>query len=174
MSPVAAFVQSKNPMKHIHDWAARHRVSPFALLDLLDTLAAGMYGPQVAPPAEVSSEAGVTSLVRLEAKRKGVLLFRNQVGAMQDATGRVVRYGLANDSKAMNETLKSGDWIGIRPVLITDAHVGTVIGQFVSREIKRAGWKFTGSGREGAQANWANLITSKGGDAAFAAGEGSL
>ena len=47
------------------------------------------------------------------------------------------------------------------------ADTGTLIGQFVSRECKHGGWKWTGTEREVAQQNWAALIVSHGGDASF-------
>lgn len=160
-------------MNHIIEWQRRHGVTDWALADLMDTLARGAYGPTIEPPSNVRSEAGVTSLVRLEASRKNVILFRNNVGAVE-VEGRWLRFGLANDSPQMNERLKSGDWIGIRKRLITAADVGHVIGQFVSREIKHAGWVYKGAGREIGQNNWNALVTAWGGDAAFASGEGTL
>lgn len=161
-------------MKHLNAWQARHGITDVAMADLLATLAKGEYHAPVEVPDNVHSEAGVTSLVRLEANKKGVLLFRNNVGALKDDRGRLVRYGLANDSQRQNETLKSGDWIGIRKILIQPHHVGNVLGQFVSREIKRAGWRYTGQGREVAQNSWNALITAWGGDACFAACGGTL
>ena len=161
-------------MKHLYAWQARNGVSDAAMADLLATLAVGEYHAPVELPRDITSEAGVTSLVRLEAQAKGVLLFRNNVGCLPDRQERWVRYGLANESQAQNDKLKSGDWIGLRKRLIKPEDVGTVIGQFVSREIKRAGWKYTGKGRESAQNNWNALITSYGGDACFAASEGTL
>lgn len=113
-------------------------------------------------------------MVRLEAPRYGVWLGRNNVGALLDKRGVPVRYGLANESKQMNEVMKSGDLIGIRAVLIQPWHVGTTIGQFVSRECKRPGWTYRGDAHETAQANWAALVTKYGGDAKFATGEGSF
>ena len=132
------------------------------------------------PPCEglgnhEQSESNAQAMVRLEASRKGKLLFRNNVGAgtiME--SNSFLRWGLANDSKAVNTKLKSGDLIGIQPVLITQAHVGQVIGQFLSREIKAPGWKYTGSDREKAQVRWAELILARGGDAAIVTGPGSL
>lgn len=125
-----------------------------------------------------TSEAYVQSLVRLEAPAKGVRLWRNNVGVLLDATGRPVRYGLANDSATLNRELKSGDLIGWRPVLITPDMVGRVIAQFVSRECKPADWRPALSGErwehEEAQRRWAKLINDAGGDAGFATGEGTL
>jgi hypothetical protein len=59
-------------------------------------------------------------------------------------------------------------------VLITQDHVGKVIGQFLSREVKAAGWRYAGTDREKAQLKWAELITAMGGDACFAAGKGTI
>lgn len=137
-----------------------------------------MSGP---PP---TSEAYVQSLVRLEAPAKGVRLFRNNVGVLLDANGRPVRYGLANDSAALNRQIKSGDLIGWRRRVITVADVvaagpgGLVIAEFVSRECKPANWRPALSGErfehEEAQRRWAAMINADGGDAGFATGEGTL
>lgn len=123
---------------------------------------------------ERTSEAAVQAAVRVEAAGKGVRLWRNNVGALLDARGVPVRYGLANDSAALNKVIKSADLIGVRPVLITEAHVGGTIGQFVSRECKKVGWTYGGDDHEQAQLNWANMVLAAGGDAGFCTGEGSL
>ena len=151
---------------NLHDWARKWGLSVECLRDLQITL--GTYTPPLAPdaPGVGKSEAWAQSALRIEASRKGVKLFRNNVGALSDKTGRFVRYGLANDSKTQNEILKSGDLIGLRPTLIA----GHVYGIFVSREMKSPGWQYTGTEREVAQLNWINLINSCGGDAAFATG----
>jgi len=153
----------------IIDWARRHAIPPAALIELRN-----MLGVDAAPPPPDSpapqSEAWVSNAVRLEAARVGVYLFRNNVGSLPDKFGRWVRYGLANDSKAMNERIKSGDLIGFRPVAIQPEHVGRVIAQFVSRECKAAGWRWAGTDREQAQARWAELVTVNGGDAKFTTG----
>lgn len=161
-------------MIHLEAWQRRHGITDVAMADLLATLANGEHFAPVPVPQDTHSEAGVTSLVRLEANRKGVLLFRNNVGGFKNDSGQFVRFGLANDSQRQNDTYKSGDWIGIRKRLIKPEDVGTVLGQFVSREIKKAGWVYRGQGREVAQNNWNGLITSWGGDACFAAQEGTL
>lgn len=158
---------------NIYQWAARHGVTLAALNELQALF--GMHGtPPAVPTIKGTSEAAVQAAVRLEAARKGVRLFRNNVGALIDSRGVPVRYGLANESKQVNEVMKSADLIGWRPVLIGPQHVGQVIGQFVSREVKAAGWHYTGGDREPAQLAWAQLVTAGGGDAAFCAGVGTL
>lgn len=122
----------------------------------------------------MQSESAVLSDIRLEASERGARLWRNNVGATYTQRGDFIRYGLANDSKALNTALKSADLIGIRPVLITSEHVGSIIGQFISREIKHPGWRFNGTPRELAQLAWADLIMELGGDACFATSRGTL
>lgn len=141
-------------------WAQAWGITDAAVADLRARLcvecmpeSAGMAG----------SEAAVQQVVRLEAAQKGVVLWRNNSGALQDAEGRWVRYGLCNDSKALNTRFKSADLIGIRAG-----------GQFVAREIKAPGWRYTGTPREEAQLRWLELVRAYGGDAAFATGEGTL
>ncbi len=104
----------------------------------------------------------------------GVYLTRNNVGALTDKYGRLIRYGLANSSKAENERIKSADLIGWRTVTITPDMVGRRIAQFLSREAKAPGWHYTGTDREVAQKAWADLVNAAGGDACFATGIGTL
>lgn len=151
----------------IVQWAIRHGVNAQALHELQYIF--GMNGEHVAPKQGVS-EAAVQSCVRLEAARKGVRLFRNNVGVLKNERGTPVRYGLANDSVAVNKVIKSSDLIGWRPVAVN----GTTVAQFVARECKEAGWKYTGDERERAQLAWLQLVASSGGDAAFCTGEGTF
>lgn len=156
---------------HLDQWAQRHSISPEALEDLRS-----IFGclPVVVPQAGAGSEALVQSEIRLEAASKGIKLFRNNVGVYLDARGIPVRYGLANDSKRLNEACKSGDLVGWRSVVIVADMVGSRIAQFVSRECKKAGWKYTGDAHERAQLKWANAVVAAGGDACFATGKGTL
>lgn len=120
------------------------------------------------------SEAGAQQALRLEAAEKGILLWRNNSGALQDAEGRWVRYGLCNDSKQLNERYKSSDLIGLTPRLIEPQHVGERWGVFTAREAKKPGWRYTGTPREVAQSNYMDLVNAMGGDAQFATGRGTL
>lgn len=155
-------------------WASKWGVPPEAVVELrrqLGTL------DDVSNRIQITggeSEAAVQTRIRLEASRIGARLWRNNVGAMRTAEGSFVRYGLANESKPMNDRIKSSDLIGIRPITIAPLHVGMVIGQFVAREVKAGGWTYTGTPREQAQKTYIDLVVSLGGDAAFANREGTL
>lgn len=146
------------------EWAARWGIPYYALVDLAATLC-----PPGTAPAATGSEAAVQQTIRLEASQAGCRLWRNNVGAVDG-----LRYGLANDSPAMNARLKSSDLIGIRPVVITPAMVGRTIGQFMAREVKRPGWVFRGDARERAQLAFLTLVWSMGGDACFANNRGTI
>lgn len=158
---------------NLDDWARTWAVPDAALADLRARLFALDTGPAL--PDAGLSETAVQNLVRVEASRKGMRLWRNNVGVMSDPeAGVYVRFGLANDTPALNKVIKSGDLIGIRPRVIQPGDVGRLMGQFVSREVKRQGWRYAGTEREQAQLAWANLINAMGGDASFCTGEGSL
>lgn len=150
-------------MSIIKEWAAAWGVSPLAMADL-----AARYVTVCKQPLDtdspLNSETRVSSELRLAAPHNGMILWRNNVGALQDKNGRPVRYGLANDSKALNERIKSADLIGIRKVLITPQMVGQVFGQFASVEAKKRTWQEgEDKEREAAQKEWANLVLSWGG-----------
>lgn len=115
------------------------------------------------------SEARVLSEVRLRAPALGWTLWRNNVGACTDMTGRLIRYGLANDSAQLNAAFKSGDLIGWRPVLVTPEMVGQTLAQFVSVECKAPAGRVLP-----AQRAWADLITKAGGHALVVHSEGEL
>ena len=153
-------------MTPLQEWAARWHI-PQAALDDFRQFTLGLDGGP-GDPVPGLSEAAVQTQVRVAASRRGMRLWRNNVGAFHDAERNVhVRFGLANDSAQLNAIVKSADLIGIRPRIVQPQDVGCLIGQFVSYEVKRAGWKYTGSEREVAQEAWAQLITSLGGEARF-------
>ena len=160
-------------MNALQAWALRHAIDADALADLMLILA-----PQCEPAThkgrKVSDESSVQQLVRLEAAAAGWHLWRNNVGVLEDKTGRPVRYGLANDSKTLNAQLKSSDLIGWRRVLITADMVGSHVAQFACREIKKPDWRYTGTPREEAQQRWIGMVLADGGDACFANGVGTI
>ena len=118
------------------------------------------------------TEDDAKKVILLKASKLGWRLWRNNVGVLKDERGVPIRFGLANTSKAVNGELKSGDLIGIRPVLITPDMVGKVIGQFVSRECKESHWKYNPRDtRDVAQGRWAALVNSLGGDAKVTVGD---
>lgn len=153
-------------------WARKWNIPSEALQELKQTL--GVLPTINSTGKEYYSEAGVASRVKLEAAKKGIQLWRNNVGAGMIKGGAFVRFGLANESEAMNKVIKSGDYIGIRPVLITRSLIGTVVGQFISLEIKPSGWRYMCTPRERAQLAWVNFVISMGGEARFISGEGVL
>lgn len=93
------------------------------------------------------SEARVQSQIRLEAAAKGYILWRNNSGVLMDKRGVPVRFGLSNDSAAVNAVAKSADLIGIGPG-----------GQFVSVEVKKPGGRV-----DPAQVAWCALVNKRGG-----------
>jgi len=112
----------------------------------------------------VTIELDVQNLIRIEAAKIGMYLWRNNNGSLPDENGRWVRYGLGNDSKAANETYKSSDLIGIWH------------GRFVSIECKAADWvnpwlttnRRKPNAREIAQKNWLDCVIREGGLGCFA------
>jgi len=113
-------------------------------------------------------EAQVQQRVRLEAARFGLQLWRNNSGAFTDERGRLVRFGLGNDSAALSAQIKSSDLIGITPVTVTQAHVGRILGVFTALECKRPGWHLTpGDERAIAQGRFHGIVRDAGGFAGF-------
>ena len=145
---------------NIYLWAQRWDIPKEAVAELVQSMI------QCAPvPADGrdGTEESVSKKLRLRAAQKGIILWRNNVGVMQDETGRVVRYGLANDSAQMNKSIKSSDLVGIGDD-----------GRFVAREVKKPGWVYRGTPRERAQLKYLELVTAKGGDAKFATSEDDI
>lgn len=77
-----------------------------------------------------SDELAIQNAIRLEHGAGPARLWRNNTGALKDATGRLVRYGLCPGSS---------DLIGLRSVTITPDMVGQTLGVFVAIEVKDQG-----------------------------------
>ena len=157
-------------MNNLNEWLDRNGITLLAR----EELASILMGDGVLQAHSGMSEASVSQRIVLAASKKGMRLFRNNVGACEDSTGRFIRFGLANISEQMNDQVKSADLIGITPVVVKSHHVGSTVGVFTSIECKKSDWKYTGKGREGAQQNWINIIRSLGGIAGFANHEGVI
>lgn len=154
----------------IHAWAQHHRVSPLAIADLFNRLGVGFDTVSAAAVPQGATEAAVQQRVRIAAAQAGITSWRNNVGAVQNPEGQVIRFGLCNDTPALNKQFKSSDLIGINNEPITPAMVGLPRGQFWAREVKHADWKYTGTEREQAQLRFGELVIAKGGSFAFTTG----
>ena len=151
------------------NWAKRWNIPDAAMYELRWEMGVGEF-PAHPGPSEITTEFTASKNVRLTHAKAGGILWRNNVGVLNDERGIPVRFGLANDSKQMNEKVKSSDLIGLSPVIITEDMVGDTFGRFVAREVKKPGWKYTGTPRERAQKKFIEIVISFGGDAAFTTG----
>jgi hypothetical protein len=77
------------------------------------------------------SEAATLQAIRLGLGREpGLVLWRNNTGAMKDHTGRLVRFGLHPGSS---------DLIGFRSITVTADMVGQRVAIFAAIEVKDGG-----------------------------------
>lgn len=113
-------------------------------------------------------ESAVQTHTRLALARAGAIVQRNNVGACEDTTGRIIRYGLMNDSKQLNQQFKSSDLINVVPIVIQPHHVGRTVGVYAALECKHSGWHLTpGDQRAQAQLRYLELVRSVGGIGEF-------
>lgn len=77
-----------------------------------------------------SDELAIQNAIRIEHGAGPARLWRNNTGALKDAAGRLVRYGLCPGSS---------DLIGLRTRIITEADLGHRFAQFVAIEVKDQG-----------------------------------
>jgi hypothetical protein len=114
------------------------------------------------------NEAAVQSHVRAALSYIGPN-WRNNVGACEDKTGRLIRYGLGNDSAQLNDVIKSSDLISITPVPAFAFGRWTTLGVFTAIECKHSDWHMTpGDKRAVAQAAYHDIVRAAGGFAGFA------
>lgn len=143
------------------EWALKHKIPPEAMRDLWQSCVFTTGEPD----EDGTAESSVQRELRLDAARKGKLLFRNNRGAGRMESGNYVRYGLANDSKKFGDANKSGDLIGWESFVVTPEWVGHTVARFLSVEVKAGKWKFSGTKEEMAQVKWAALVNASGGRA---------
>lgn len=115
-------------------------------------------------------ESVIQQEIQIEAMKYNCNLMRNNSGALLDADGRLVRYGLGNTSKERNDKIKSSDLIGITKVVVTPDMVGKTVGIFTAIEAKKEDWKENKKldKHEKAQLAFINWVKSMGGIAGFA------
>lgn len=143
----------------LQQWAIRHDVSIAAYVELLRLFNVYPEAPASAIASTPDSEAAVSVAVRLECSRRRWRVWRNNVGAGALSDGSFVRFGLANDSKRLNEAIKSSDLIG-----------WTDEGHFVALECKAPGWRYSNTSREQAQLAWLQMVRGAGGIGKFVTG----
>jgi len=73
------------------------------------------------------NEQALQQQIRLQLSRGPVRLWRNNVGALRDHRGQLVRYGLCPGSS---------DLIGLRQLTIGPEHLGQTLAVFTALEIK--------------------------------------
>jgi hypothetical protein len=112
----------------------------------------------------MTSESAAQAAIREAAAYIGITLFRNNSGALPDKTGRIVRFGLHNETAQANAAAKSSDLIGWHEPS----------GRFVSIEVKAPGWRGPRTDRELAQQRWIDAVRRAGGIAGFATCVGDL
>lgn len=151
-------------MLDIYQWAVKWGVP----VEGIEELRRGLGAIGIPPSVGCDSERGNQARIRLSAAEQGDVLWRNNVGAYVDDSGRQVRYGLANESKRINQRVKSSDLIGIHRVVITPEMVGTVFGQFMAIEVKKPTWTpGDDPKREDAQQRFMDIVIAHGGVATF-------
>lgn len=121
----------------------------------------------------MSSETVVQQRTRLAFAKIGPM-WRNNSGACFDDTGRLIRYGLGNDSAQLNARIKSSDLIGITPVTawLASANAWVQLGVFTALEVKPNGWvRNPTDDRAVAQERFHAIVREVGGFAGFVSDE---
>lgn len=112
-------------------------------------------------------EQDVLNKFRVHKAQQGVELWHNPSGALFTPQGRLMRFGLCNDSAAINKKIKSADLIGGEEITITPDMLGKKILMLVAYEMKEPLWKYRATEHEKAQKVFLDKINKRGGHAAF-------
>jgi hypothetical protein len=123
----------------------------------------------------MKSEDVVSSEGMIHGSKLGMKFYRNNNGAMQDKTGRVVFYGLrypSKGSKKLNDTEKSPDYIVAVPIRITQAMVGHTVCVMGGFEAKKEDCRLDSllkneKSHESGQNRWLTRLLQLGGIAGF-------
>lgn len=102
-------------------------------------------------------EGPVAKRVWLAVSKAGARLWRNNVGMLEDKTGRWVKFGVGGKG--------GSDYIGLTPVKILPEHVGRTFAVFTALEIKGEGTKIKDD-----QIRYIELVRRAGGIAGIAYG----
>lgn len=100
------------------------------------------------------TETGLLQRLLLHASRRGLTLFRNNVGVLRDHRGIPVRYGLC---------VGSSDLVGWTPVIVTPEMVGRTLAVFTAVEAKVGRRQATAE-----QARFLDVVQAAGGIATLA------
>jgi len=107
-------------------------------------------------------ESSISPRIQMEAALHfNATLLRNNNGACQDKTGRLIRYGLGHTKP--DQELRSSDLIGWTPVVITPDMIGKTVAVFTAVEVKTEGWTRPTDEREIAQQRFVELVRNSGG-----------
>lgn len=117
-------------------------------------------------------EARASQEVRLRASDWKSKVYRNNSGVLMNEVGVPVRFGLGNESAKINKIIKTSDFIGWTPVVITEAMLGQTLAVFTAIEAKPLGFKVKSvypiKSREFAQNKFIELVRMFGGIGGFA------
>lgn len=153
-------------------WQQKHNISAEAMGDL--AIITGRVPASLYTPSQgATSEEATQSRLRVIAPSLASHLWRNNNGVMEDGD-RYIRFGLANDSKKLNDVFKSSDLIGITQMRIGPQHFGRTVGIFTAIEVKHPRWVTPENDRDEAQSNYLQHVNANGGLGFFCTHPGQL
>lgn len=160
-------------MNSVQQVCARWRIPPQALLELSDALMRNGAPLQSPPRVVPRSEHDVQDMVRVDARRVGMRLFRNNVGAGKVGVSQsYIRWGLGNESERLLKSWTSSDLIGWTAKQVDFTMIGQTVAIFTAIECKKPGWQFGKDSKEdkaraAAQQKFHTFVEAAGGIAGF-------
>ncbi len=117
-------------------------------------------------------ETTAKRLVLLRAGQYRARLFKNNTGVAYTQDGRPVFFGLGNEGKKDDESIRTPDDVGFTIITVTPDMVGKEIAVFTAIDSKKAGFRvksdYTKGTREYGQNKFFELVKKHGGIAGFA------